>query len=108
MDASGRYSRATSPVSKIDWQGASPRKFRMSERLHFPPKDMLRHVEAPDFPVLGRRHFHSKPSSPVREERSGVRVFPLIHNRHSDTSDFESFGKLAYVSSQKKMLFNLS
>jgi len=107
MDFSGPYTRPTSPVSRIDWNGASPQKFRLSERLHFIPKDLLRSVEASDASHRGRRHFSSKPVSPEREFSAGIRVFPEVSNRQTDTSNFSSFGKLAYVNPQKKMLWKL-
>jgi len=68
---------------------------------------MLKSVEAPDGMHRGRRHFSSKPVSPEREFSGGIRVFPELNNRHTDTSNFPSFGKLAYVNPQKKMLWKL-
>ena len=70
------------------WEGFLSEKFSLPERKHFPPRDMLKKLEAVELPPLGRKHFTPKYGSP-QPFRSGLRVFQDNQNCRSPGKDLQ-------------------
>lgn len=84
----GSAQTALHAKTTAEWNGITSDKFRYAERIHFPPKDMMKTIEGADIPFLGRKHFDPTYGAPTHPKLC-LRPFPELQNKESTRNEVQ-------------------